>query len=130
MTQYIEYAIYGLGLLALVVIIALSYWFFIQLLFYAAQKVKNIEYGWLIAQSCKRRAETAEDCLDEIIDVCNARAQWIDRSDPTRLERIREIVLYIGERLDNIDKEHIDAMRTYHGGLSESLGNIEKSTDE
>lgn len=96
MSNIIETLVHVLGSLTVVTVLLMTIVVLIKLIFALFRRIKKVDYAWCIVISAKRRHETAEDVLDDIIGICESRSgiRWKGLTDKQRkdvkrvLERI------------------------------------------
>ena len=64
--------------------------------------IKKVDLAWLIVMSAKKRHETAEDVIDDIIGLCSSRTgfRWKGLTGPQK-ESIKRVI----KKLDSLEEE-------------------------
>jgi hypothetical protein len=74
MIKLIESLIYLLGSVFAVGVLVLLLVLLIKFIFGMLKYIKKVDFAWCIVMSAKRRHETAEEVIDDIIGICRARS--------------------------------------------------------
>lgn len=77
MSGLIEILIYVVGCLGSTVLLLWGTVLALKLIFKALHRIKKTDFAWMLVVSAKRRNESAEDILDEVISLCDTQSQWV-----------------------------------------------------
>jgi len=65
--------------------------------------IKKVDFAWLIVMSAKRRHETAEDVIDDIIGLCSSRTEGFHWRGLTVSQR--DSIKRVIKKIDSLEEE-------------------------
>ena len=99
MSGIVEVLIYVFGWLCSTVLLLWGIVLTLKLIFKALHRIKKTDFAWMLVISAKRRNESAEDILDEVISLCDTQSQWV------LTEEKKDCILRVVKRIERYERQ-------------------------
>jgi len=106
MVEIIEYLIYISGSMLLILTLLYLIRITCNTIFKLIFSIKKVDFAWRLVMSAKRRNDTAEDLIDDIIGMCSVRVEWSKENTDRQIEDIKRV-------LNRILAKQVEQMKRY-----------------